>query len=56
MLQEVPKVYCEVTGGLLSKPNYCADSVISAFEDEVEKRIKQRKEDEIRDSAYAWDN
>lgn len=56
MLEEVPKVYCEVTGGLLSKPNYYADSVISAFEDEVEKRIKQRKEDEIRDSAYAWDN
>lgn len=44
MLKEVPKVYCEVTGGLLSKPNYYADSVISAFEDEVQRRIEQHEE------------
>lgn len=31
MINEVPKVYCEVTGGLLSKPNYYAESVLSVF-------------------------
>jgi hypothetical protein len=31
MLDEVPKVYSEVTGGLLSKPNYYAESVLSVF-------------------------
>jgi hypothetical protein len=31
MLDEVPKVYSEVSGGLLSKPNYYAESVLSVF-------------------------
>jgi len=31
MLGEVPKVYMEVTGGMLSKPHYYADGVIKAF-------------------------
>jgi hypothetical protein len=34
MLDEVPKVYCEVTGGLLSKPNYYAESVLSVFREQ----------------------
>ena len=33
MLQEVPKVYCEVTGGMLSKPLYDAETVLSFFRD-----------------------
>ena len=33
MLQEVPKVYCEVTGGILSKPFYDAETVLSFFRD-----------------------
>ena len=33
MLQEVPKVYCEVTGGILSKPLYDAETVLSFFRD-----------------------
>lgn len=31
MLGEVPYVYSEVTGGMLSKPHYYADSVIEVF-------------------------
>ena len=31
MLGEVPKVYIEVTGGMLSKQTYYADTVISVF-------------------------
>ena len=33
MLQEVPKVYCEVTDGILSKPLYDAETVLSFFRD-----------------------
>ena len=31
MIQEVPKVYCEVTGGILSKPLYEAETVLELF-------------------------
>ena len=31
MLGEVPYVYSEVTGGMLSKPHYYADGVIQVF-------------------------
>jgi hypothetical protein len=33
-LENVPKVYCAVTGGMLSKPNYEAHSVISVFDEQ----------------------
>ena len=33
MLQEVPKVYCEVTDGILSKPLYDAETVLRFFRD-----------------------
>lgn len=31
ILKEVPKVYCEITGGLLSKPNYEARTILTEF-------------------------
>ena len=31
VLKEVPKVYCEITGGLMSKPNYKAKDVLDIF-------------------------
>lgn len=31
LINEVPKVYDEVTGGLLSKPYYYADTIVSIF-------------------------
>jgi len=53
MLREVPKVYCEITGGLLSKPLYNAETVLAEFEDryydkeitkdDVEDMIKRSK-------------
>ena len=33
MMNEVPKVYCEVTGNAMSKPLYYADDVIAIFND-----------------------
>ena len=36
MLGEVPKVYIAVTGGMLSKPHYYADSVIKVFRERYE--------------------
>lgn len=33
MLQEVPKVYIEVTDGILSKPLYDAETVLNFFRD-----------------------
>ena len=33
LLEEVPKVYYEITQGLLSKPNYPADVIIRQLED-----------------------
>jgi hypothetical protein len=36
-LQEVPKVYCAITGGKLSKVNYFADVVIGEYEDDLRK-------------------
>lgn len=42
VIGEVPKVYCAITGGRLSKPNYYADQVIAEFEDRnYDKRITQ---------------
>lgn len=36
LLGVAPKVYMHVTGGRLSKPNYTAESVMSAFDSHVE--------------------
>src|SRR6476646_3900941 len=33
LLEEVPKVYCELTGGAISKPNTAADAVIAMHDD-----------------------
>lgn len=32
MLEQIPKVYCRITNGMLSKPNYLAETVIKEFE------------------------
>lgn len=39
MLDEVPKVYCEVTHGMLSKPHYYAESVLSIFRERFEDKV-----------------
>lgn len=41
LMEQVPKVYMAVSGGLLSKPNYHAATVISAFEDYLTDRVNE---------------
>lgn len=45
MMQQVPKVYGSITGGLLSKRNYYAESVISAAEDYTQQLIDEAIEE-----------
>ena len=42
---EVAKVYCEVTGGQLSKPMYYAEGVIGAYQDALERLREDWEED-----------
>ncbi len=41
VMGEVPKVYCAVTGDLLSKVMYPAETVIEAFEDYLSRQIDE---------------
>lgn len=43
VLDEVPRVYCEITGNLLSKPFYSAEVVLSAFMDNLPNMIDSLK-------------
>lgn len=45
MLENVPIVYKEVTGGLLSKPHHSANSIICEFENYIERLIGRDLED-----------
>lgn len=45
ILERVPKVYEHVTGGVLSKPHYDSDVVITYFNDHVEKLIEEATEE-----------
>ena len=42
---EVAKVYCEVTGGQLSKPTYYAEGVIGCYQDHLERMQEDWEED-----------
>jgi hypothetical protein len=46
VLDNVPKVYSHVTGGLLSKPNYEAGTVIAAADEQFEKDVLIRIADD----------
>jgi hypothetical protein len=41
LLENVPKVYQEISGGLLSYPNYPASVVISKYNDHIQDHIKE---------------
>ena len=43
MVEEVPKVYCHITNGELSKCNYHASTVIAVSDDCVTKLIEENK-------------
>lgn len=51
VMEEVPKVYCEITGGRLSKVNYPADTVLSVYREHVENLIQESKEDDTEPRA-----
>lgn len=44
-MQEVPKVYCHITGDRLSKILYKASLVIEAADDNYEQRYREENED-----------
>lgn len=46
LLQQIPEIYCEITGGTLSKTNYFASSVIAAYRDNCE-RCQEKQEQEL---------
>lgn len=50
MMNEVPKVYCEVTGNVMSKPLYYADDVIAVFRDKYGNKAAG-----VDYLAYDWD-
>lgn len=45
VLENVPKVYCHITGNKLSKPNYDAQVVIDAFEEHLREETRMAIED-----------
>lgn len=47
ILEQVPSVYSEITGGTLSKPNYHAKTVIAVYEDNVNEIVKNHIEEII---------
>lgn len=47
MMGEVSKVYDAVTGGRVSKPNTCAEAVISEFDDYLNSLVEEAVKDEL---------
>jgi hypothetical protein len=41
-MDQIGKVYCEITNGLLSKPMYPAETVIGVYQDDLEKNYIPR--------------
>jgi hypothetical protein len=50
VLQNVPKVYMEITGGYMSKPFYDASDVLSRYSDHVEDLVKDAIKEAMEDS------
>jgi len=45
LIETVPKVYCEITGGLLSKTSYTAETILSVYNDNVDQLVQDAIED-----------
>jgi hypothetical protein len=54
MLQEVPKVYDYVTGGMISKPNTCAFEVNDMADEHYHKSIEGTIRDDLTHAAKTW--
>lgn len=58
VMEQVPKVYCHITGDLLSKVMYDAGSVIACADDRLNELIEEAKKDWEEDQktkAEKWD-
>lgn len=53
VLLEVPKVYCHVTGGRISKPNTHASAVIGEVDEQVDQGIEKAKREAVEECAEA---
>ena len=47
LADRVSKVYCEITGGLLSKVTYTPETVLSVWNDYLQDQIEQEIQDRI---------
>jgi hypothetical protein len=55
IMEQVPKVYCHITGGMLSKIMYRADTVIRAADDHFNKELEESIKQEIEEmEGSAW--
>ena len=51
MAGEVPKVYCHVTGGRISKPNTYASEVIGEHDERVQEAVDEALAEQAADGA-----
>ena len=49
IMDQIPKVYCHVTGDTLSKPMYYADSVIKCADDHLNDQIENANKELIKE-------
>ena len=52
VLEQIPKIYMEITGGTLSKTTYFASSVIQAYNDALERYYDKIDDLEYNNNAY----
>jgi len=52
VLEQIPKIYLEITGGTLSKTTYFASSVIQAYNDALERYYDKIDDLEYNNNAY----
>ena len=45
--QQVAEVYCHITGGLLSKPNYYAKTIIDEYDNQINKAYEEGIKDKL---------
>lgn len=50
IMQQASHVYSEVTGGMLSKPNYYASGVLQAHGDYMEEIIQESRNEAVKDA------
>ena len=49
IFEQIGEVYCHITGGLLSKPMYYSNTIISHYDDEITKAFEEGEIDKSKD-------